>query len=189
MLGWISKMWDINDPLPAHADVIALISYAATKTRLTNGSYFTKELALDFQRQYPNSKLIFGTFSKNPPGAKEAGKIYSLLPEKVTCVGSVSSSTDECEAILKAAGDAKSIIVVAEGWHSRRLKIVWKHFFKGELCFQSAPGHLCADPENPMWMQRYSVVWMCINMFFTPFYKFWPGVPWFAKQNFSQPAN
>ena len=188
MLRMISKVWDVNDPLPAHADVIALISYGAAPGAVTNGSLWTAIHANRLKRKYPNAKIIFGVFSKNLPGSEEEQKILPLCPKSV-CVGPVSSSTDECEAILKAAGDVKNIIVVAEGWHSRRLKIVWKHFYKGELCFKSVAGDECADPRNPMWMQRYSLVWMCINMFFTPLYKFFPGVAWFAKQNFSQPAN
>lgn len=188
MLRLISRIWDVNDPLPAHVDVIALISYGAVPGAVTNGSLLTAIHANKLKRIYPNAKIIFGVFSKNLPGSEEEQKILPLCPTSL-CVGPVSSSTDECEAILKAAGDVKNIIVVAEGWHSRRLKIVWKHFYKGELCFRSESGNECADPRNPMWMQRYSLVWMCINMFFTPFYKFLPGVAWFAKQNFSQPAN
>lgn len=193
MLHWISKVWALNDPLPlSEPDLIVLISYGAYvnqgQTHLTRGSLMTAHIASTLKKRYPQAKVVYGVFSKNPPGANEEQKL-SNIDKKPICVGPVSSSTDECEAILKVAGDATSIVVVAEGWHSRRLRLVWKHFFKGNLCFCSAQGDTCADPHNPMWMQRYSLVWMLINMLLTPFYKFFPGVSWFAKQNFSQPAS
>lgn len=194
MLHWISKVWALNDPLPlSEPDLIVLISYGAYvnqgQTHLTRGSLLTTRIASRLKKRYPQAKVVYGVFSKNPPGANEEQKISNIDKNSI-CVGPVSSSTDECEAILKlkVADGATSIIIVAEGWHSRRLRLVWKHFFKGNLCFYSAQGDLCADPHNPMWMQRYSLVWMLTNMLLTPFYKFFPGVLWFAKQNFSQPT-
>lgn len=191
MLRWISRLWDINDPLPETApDVIVLLSYAAGKRNLTAGSWKTVEVAQEILKKYPNAQMIWGLFSKNPHS--DPANIEFVWKHEVlggNYIGPVSSSTDECETILKSAGNVKSIIVVAEGWHSRRAKIVWRHFFKRELCFQSVAGHFCADPENPMWMQRYSIVWMLINMILTPFYKWFPGVGWFAKKNFHQPSS
>ena len=190
MFEWISMGWALNDPLPKDVDVIALISYAATTTHLTNGSRRTTGLAAHFAKSYPNAVIVGGIFSKNSGSIEwmEKEMILNGYPNKMICVGPVSSTTDECEAILKASGNAKSIIIVCEGWHSRRVRIVWKHFFTGEMCFQSVSGHRCADPKNPMWMHRYSMLWATINICLTPFFKFFPGVGWFARKNFSQPA-
>lgn len=115
MLGLISRVWDINDPLPNHVDVIALISYAATDKELTNGSFHTRNLTRILHASYPRAKIIFGVFSKNSTHGKEVERQKVFFSSNAECVGDVSSSTDECEAILKEAAGAKSIIVVAEG--------------------------------------------------------------------------
>lgn len=189
MLKWIGELWAINDPLPEKVDAIALISYAATKNTLTMGSWHTIDMACKLGNRYPEAVIIGGTFSKNPSDMEQKLKVAILTTYRAASVGLVSNSIDECKAVLKAAGDVKSIIVVADGWHSRRDKIIWKNFFKGDLCFRSVPGCLCADRENPMWIQRYSPIWMLVNVILTPFYKWLPGVDWFAKKNFSQPVS
>lgn len=194
MLEFISCVWDVNNRPPQNVEAIALISYAARGDgSLTNGSHFTTHFAIEAMKTYSNARLYWGVYSENEMSANieftnKNTTFNKLFPGRHEFVGRVSSSTEECRAILANCSGEKSFLVFAEGWHSRRCQIVWRHFFSGTLFFRSFQGDVCADRDNPMWFQRYSFVWMLFNFAFTPLYKFYPGVEWFAKRNFHQPS-
>lgn len=195
MLHRFSVWWAVNDVLPKEVQAIGLLSYAArpNEGELTHGSMRTQRVALELMRTYPQARLYWGVYSEDRVSAqietRRKRQIFNeYFPGRHVFVGKVSSSTDECEAMMKAAGEVAEFVVVAEGWHSRRAKVVWEYLFKKKVYFRSVLGIFCADPQNPMWFQKYSIVWMLFNMVFLPLYKWFPGVGWFAKQNFHQPS-
>lgn len=191
MFRWLAKKWAINDPLPKEADIIATISYAATRARLTHGSERTMLLAKEIAKLKTEATVVWGWFSKNPDRFLEREIKQSVLGG--VCVGPVSSSTDECEAIRKVAETRRSgaIIVVTEGAHSRRCKRVWEYMFpNAEICFRSIPAWEAADPENPMWFQRRWQVWLLVNIAADLLaYRWEPILRFLIKRNFSQPAS
>lgn len=188
-------MWALNDPLPSEADVIAVISYGATCNRLTNGSEEVVRLAEYLNVvKYPDALVVCGSFSKNPDSELEYFLKKRKLPGSIHA-GPVSSSTDECEAIknaLASAGkSASSIVVVAEGAHSRRCKRVWKYMFpNSRICFRSICAWRADDRENPMQFQRHWQVWLLVNIaadFLA--YRWKPILRFLIKKNFSQPVS
>jgi hypothetical protein len=196
MFKWLAKKWMLKDPLPQKTNIIAVISYGATLNRLTNGSEEVVNLAEHLSViVYSDTSVIWGSFSKNPNceyGLEQLIK-KGRLPGSIYA-GLVSSTTDECKAIKEAVRTigkpAGTIVVIAEGAHSRRCKIVWEYFFpNSEICFRSIPPWRAGDKENPMWFQKNWRIWLLINICLYPFYKWFPGVGWFAKKNFSQPAS
>ena len=180
-----------SDPLPETADLIVLISFASTSKRLTNGSQLTLELAKKIADRYPSTLVPGGTYFDNPKPDVEHLEKDNLLGKRFIWVGPVSSTTDEWEAIVKTAQSRNlhvgNVIIVDESYHSIRAQIVWKHYHpNARFSFQLVPGHLAADQENPMPLQRNAPKWLLANLALAPFYKWWPGVEWWAKQNFNQ---
>lgn len=63
----LAGLWRVNDPLPKTADLIVIISYAATPERLTHGSMKVATMAENLARElYPSAFVGWGAFSKNP---------------------------------------------------------------------------------------------------------------------------
>lgn len=191
MLKWLAQKWATNDPLPKEVDLIAMISYTAkTETSLTNGSRKTVELTKIIANKHPEALVGWCSSGKNEQIEREV-KI-SVFPEGIHA-GVATSSTDECEAIRKIVTTTersiRSIVVVAEGSHSRRCKLVWEYYFPNtEICSRSIPAWEAADRENPAWTQRRWQIWFLINVVLYPFFRWWPGIAWFAKRNFHQPG-
>jgi|GEM_PF-6025815 len=190
----IAKKWAVNDPFPKKPSLMVKISYATTKHGPTEMSDRVMALTLALMRLADIYKsdpvVVSGTFSKNPTGFSEEEWLKSKLP-KIVLLGDVSSTTDECQATKKVAETlmVTSIVVIADGSHSRRAKIVWKHMFPGvEICFRSTPAWEGSDPENPMWFQRNWKVWLLVNIAAYPLYRWFPGAAWFVKHNPSQPV-
>lgn len=191
MLKWIAQKWAASDPLPKEVNLIAVISYtAANKTSLTNGSRKIVELAKSIAEKYPEALVGWCSSGKNEQIEREVK--MSVFPESIYA-GVATSSTDECEAILMAVTitgrPIRKIVVVAEGSHSRRCKLVWEYYFPNiEICSQSIPAWEAADRENPAWTQRSWRGWLLVNVVLYPFFRWWPGVAWFAKRSFHQPG-
>lgn len=198
-LSWVLSRWQIDDSLPkGGVDAFALISYAAHRDGLTRGSGVTMRRAYWYliRRALPGI-VGFGVFKGPTATVEQERKENFFSAKRYHFVGAVTSSTDECEAILSAwkqAGEnPASICVIAEGAHSRRGRAVWKHilpnyFPSAKLYFKSVDARLCSDHRNPMHLQRYWRVWLVFNVVFYPLYTMWPGVGWFAKKNFHQSA-
>lgn len=191
MLKWLAQKWSVKDPLPKEADLIAMISYtAATETSLTNGSRKTAELAKAIAEKYPEALVGWCSSGKNEQIEREVK--MSVFPESIYA-GVATSSTDECEAIRKAVTTIgrpiRNIVVVTEGSHSRRCKLVWEYYFPNtEICSRAVPAQEAADRWNPAWTQRRWQIWFIVNVVLYPFFRWWPGVAWFAKRNFHQPG-
>ena len=95
-------------------------------------------------------------------------------------------------------------MVVSEGAHSIRAKIVWQELCKdkGTKVYFTSNEYPIVESEtenikkellefdegNPMWMQRSIRIWTLVNIALYPFYRFFPGVKFFAEINFHQPV-
>ncbi len=189
----LAMVWEVNDPLPENADLIAVASAAATRERLTKGSMEISLLALEVAKKYPSALICWGSFSKNPnPDIEWREKAEIFSSNRNVFIGGVSSSTDECKAfrsaILAKKIDVRNVVVVTEGSHSRRYKRVWQHFFPNvNVCFRSVPAQKAADRKNPIWLQRYWQVWLVANICAYPLYM-GNGVKRMTRFNFSQPT-
>jgi hypothetical protein len=180
-----------SDELPKAVDFIALLSFASTPNRLTNGSRETVNLTVRLADQYPNAFVIGGTYFDNSKPDVERSEKERILGERFIWVGPVTSTTDEYMAIVKEAQKRNlgtdRIIVVDESYHSIRARIVWNYYLpEARLSFQLISGSDAADRENPMPLQRNSATWLLVNLIFAPSYKWWPGVEWWARKNFNQ---
>ena len=182
-----------NDCFYEKIGFIALISFAATPTRLTNGSRETVIKACEVAVRYPDALIFGGTYFKNPEPNFELLEKRRVFGDQFVWVGPVSSTTDEREAIVREATkrglQISKVIVVDESYHAIRTKIVWRHYHpNADIRFRLVPGSKAADWKNPMLLQRIALVWLVANLALAPLYKWFPGVKWFAKRNFSQPA-
>jgi hypothetical protein len=205
ILSLILRFWELNDELPSSdtaVQFIFLISYAAHPEGLTNGSQITTYLADELAKRYPTAMIIGGEFSNNLPGSNEwENKRKDLPPDswrpyRVQNVGPVSSSIDEMFAMIRAADrfiqiqNINNCIVVAEGAHSRRARVVWEYYLPHtKIHFRSVSAKHAADPKNPMTAQRYWQVWLVANIVAYPLFKWIPGIEWFAKKNPGQPVS
>ncbi len=104
---------------------------------------------------------------------------------------------------LKIIDKGLKVLVVAEGAHSIRAKLVWQelareknitvYFASNEYpeikgCKGNNKEILKYDTDNLMWMQRSIRIWTVVNMILFPFYRFFPGVKFFTRINFHQPV-
>jgi hypothetical protein len=186
---WMQFSDDNRDEWPPY---IFLISYAATSSRLTNMSRNTTGIVAYLVKQYyPTSTVIACSFRDNPHDALEAPWKKELLGHGVKFIyaGRASSTTDEREFLVGATnGYIKKSIVVGNGAHIRRARMVWSHFHpKANLRFVSTNMNMDDDPENPMLAQRYWQVWMVANLVGLIGYRL-IGVERLARKNFSQPV-
>jgi hypothetical protein len=196
-LGWILRCWEVNDVIPEDEkpQLIAVPSYAASPEGLTNGSKKVAWLAADLAKKYPMAKVIGGEFRDNKPGSNEWNRKLTILPpDRSISVGPVSSSIDEQIAIVKEAlkhvPTVTSAIVVCEGAHSRRDRVVWRYFMPGtRFYFRSVSAKKAADPKNPMIAQRHWQIWLLANLVAFPLFKWFPGVRRLARKNSSQPVS
>ncbi|MCC2630703.1 MAG: hypothetical protein K0S38_512 [Candidatus Paceibacter sp.] len=205
LLSLILKFWELNDELPTSdtsVQFIFLISYAATPEGLTNGSLHTTRLVPELAKRYPCATIIGGEFSNNPANTYEWDKKLAVLHrqglnvDRAHNVGRVSSSIDEIFAMIRAADrfiqlqNINNCIVVAEGAHSRRARVVWRHYLPHtKIHFRSISAKHAADPKNPMAAQRYWQVWLVANLIAFPLFKWFPGVERIARKNPSQPVS
>jgi hypothetical protein len=169
-----------------------LLSFASSTVGLTNGSKETTHLAMKLASTYPNIPIIGGTYFKNSEPNIEFEVKRRAFGERFIDVGPVTSTTDECEAIINKSIEMElfgdEIILVDEEWHSIRARIVWEYYLSQQtkLCLQLASAWKCSDRKNPMPLQRNFLVWGLANLFLAPLYKWYPGVAWWAKKNFNQ---
>ncbi|KND46805.1 MAG: hypothetical protein AB201_03400 [Parcubacteria bacterium C7867-006] len=179
-----------NDRPPEKIDAIVVISYGSTKTRLTRASSEVALKAASLAKEHPESTLYWGFFGKSTFQTTEKflkDRLFRGL--KHICVGSVTSTTDECEAISKyLPNTTQNIVVVVEGCHSRRCMKVWRYFHQNSYVYASSINPIDgSDPGNPMWTQRHWIIWLPVNIILIPLY--WGNGPRrMAKVNFSQPT-
>ncbi len=80
---------------------------------------------------------------------------YRLTADIVTAmIHHAVNSISEVETIIAANPDAKRIIVVSDWRHTRRIRKIWKHFFKGDLTFVSTDEEW--DEDHASWFCRSS---------------------------------
>ena len=197
ILGLFLRLMERNDPLPTDKKVVRfifLISYGATKNRLTLMSRNTTWTARGLAKQFPSAQIIGCEFRDNTTDANEFGwKLEIFQHLDFIWGGRASSTTDERELLVKIAmkyaNNIDDSIIVGNGAHIRRASIVWEHYHpNSNLCFRSTNAKSDGDLENPLIAQRRWQVWVMANLVGLLFYKLL-GVEHFAKKNLSQPTS
>ncbi len=181
-------MWSINDPVPQRIDAIVVISYGAEKNRLSRRSGDVAFMALELAKRHPEAVIYWGTFGKSPNEKKEESLKYRMFSGfKHVHIGSVTSTTDELEAVLKFIHEGQNIVVLMDGSHSRRCIRVWKYSNQDKCVYGVSTPVAISDWGNPMLLQKLWPVWLVVNAILLPLY--WGNGPRrMAKVNFSQPT-
>jgi hypothetical protein len=192
LLHWIprlARMWSINDPLPATAHMIFLVSFGATADALTFGAQSTLLTVLNLSVRYPRAAVLFGAFTKSPVAGIEENIKQQYLKNAVF-VGDVLTTIEEAEKalakIITLGLTPETIIVVTDEWHSRSVKTIWnriwrKMFPKISICVVAVPSSETIDPESPMVAARTHSAWATVNVCREAFLLL-PGSIWLMKK-------
>lgn len=181
-------MWSINDVIPQRVDAIVVISYGAERNRLTRKSGLVAMKAVEIARKHPEATIYWGSFGKGRNQKKEESLKYRMFSGfKHVHVGSVTSTTDEMEAVSKFIHEGQNIVDVMDGSHSRRCIRVWRYSNQDKYVYGVSTPVAESDPGNPMLLQKFWPVWLATNAVLLPLY--WGNGPRrMAKVNFSQPT-
>jgi len=151
-------------PLPYHTleghnvsvmlDVIMKVTHGATRNRLANGSVATMKCVANLQESYPNAKLFFSTYSRNPEGANEKNWVEKMLPS-ATHVGSIPTTSAEAKALRAFYDEIDwypwTMLIVTDEFNSRRTRDIYRLYFPETNIFILAiPIAKTHDPESPI---------------------------------------
>lgn len=194
LIYWTRVVEQLPDD-PDSIRFIFLVSYAQTsRNELSWMSLNTSRLAGTLADYYKKAVVIGGEFRDNKTSGEWNHKLTYIPSDRAFCIGKVSSTTDEREAIVAKAVslfpgvNLDNSIVVCNGAHARRLSVVWRHFHPhSKLYIVSTDPRADDDPENPMLAQRYWQTWLVANLVGEVAYRLL-GVDRFARKNMSQPV-
>lgn len=199
LVDFLARLWAVKDPLPPRAELVALVSFGATPTRLTRGSRAALVVAEQLQRHY-DAPVIYGTFAGNPvDGIEEAEKLSFFSKGGATdavCVGKVWSTIEEAETIMSRLPrdlPLETIVIVTDEWHSRSERLVWRRVLEKSGVRARVVIVLigsCAnyDPENPMTALRTPWKWALVNVL-RHMVLLTPGGMWMMRKfNIHQPV-
>lgn len=181
-------MWSINDTIPQRVDAVVVISYGAEKTSLSRRSSCVAFMALKLAKRHPEAVIYWGTFGKGTNEKTEESLKYRMFSGfKHVHIGSVTSTTDELEAVFKFIHEGQNIVIVMDGSHSRRCIRVWRYFNQDKCVYGVSTPIVVSDLGNPMVLQKFWPIWLWTNAALLPLY--WGNGPRrMAKVNFSQPT-
>ncbi|GEM_PF-5238147 len=190
----LARLWSVDDSLPPHADLIALVSFGATQDGLTLGSYTTTMRTQALHKQYPEALVVFGAFTFSPdPGVEE--RIKKSFFKKAIFAGKVASTIEEAEKIRSALPSGctpRTILVVTDEWHSRSAKWVWRKVWrdlKPDIRVVAVPSSATIDVQSPMKLARKYWTWALVNVLRHLFLVCVPGsVQLMKKLNLHQPT-
>lgn len=190
----LARLWSVDDNLPPHADVIALVSFGATKDGLTQGSQVTLRKVLTLAAQYSGARVAFGVFTLSPRPGLEWSIKRRFLKDPISA-GTVISTIKEAEKIrasLPPGFVPRNIVVMTDQWHSRSAKTVWKRIWRDvvpqpDIRVIVVSSAATIDEESPMKMGRKHWKWALVNVLRQLFLVCVPGSIWFMKKlNFHQ---
>lgn len=192
----LARLWSVDESLPSRVDVIALVSFGATKDGLTKGAQVTLRKALDLAARYPGARVAFGVFTLSPcPRLEECLKRQSF--KDPIFAGEVVSTIEEAEKIQASLPPEiipLSFIVVTDEWHSRSAKTIWKRIWqdaipKPDIRVIVVPSSEVIDEENPMKALRSHWTWALVNVLRQIFLVCVPGgFKLLKKLNLHQPT-
>lgn len=147
------RLWRVEDPQPATADVIAVPSMSAVVGRLSSGTraFFLK--ALEVKKSYPEATIVYVTFDPTEVGEAEWKK--QMAPDAVFAGKPLTSVGEACltKAVLPA--EPRSIILVTGECHSRRAKLIWEKVFpKSKISVVTVPAEKEVDRESILLLLR-----------------------------------
>lgn len=143
------------------------------------------------KKYLPYKSVILSIFSKKNQKYEEMlKKDYLKCYENTPQIIYATSSIDECKEAIGKMKPKDKVLIICEGCHSRRLRLVWRKLNekKLKLTFLSTnDGNFLWDKNNPMITQRSRNVWLIINMALYIIFRTL-GVRFFSKINPSQPV-
>ncbi|MHB1316298.1 MAG: hypothetical protein ACYCZW_00385 [Minisyncoccota bacterium] len=206
MLNQFSKWWSIKNTLPAHTDLIALVSFGATSTRMTYGLLSVVSIGRNLKRHYPTAKVVFGEFTENKVHGLEYDLKTQVFPNAVYC-GEVISTIEEGEYWYYATQNTnpKNIVIVTDEMHSRSAWRVSNRVWNGlwyerlwkwimvkpmvKIHIKTFPTCFAIDSENPMAALRNQWLWTRNNILRELFLMFMPfGYTIMKELNIHQPV-
>ncbi len=201
--------WGVKNSLPPSAKLICMVSFGATRSRLTNGTKNVVKLGLELLEKYPQAKVVFGEFTENPTTGLEAElKLVSF--KDAVFAGSVISTIEEAEkwrASLPAGFVPKEgVVIVTDEMHSRSARRIsnrvwngwwlvrlWKYITHESMVlvyvatFATRDG---IDTANPMVALRNQKLWVRNNVLREFFLVFMPfGYSITKRLNIHQPVS
>lgn len=207
MLDKFSRWWGVENDIPPYADVIALVSFGATKTRMTHGLQKVVHMGCTLQKMYPYAKIVFGEFTENPTPEIEHRLKKKVFPEGLYA-GPVISTIEEGEAWLfrlPCRFEPEHIIICTDEMHSRSARRVSNRVWNGiwykrlwkwtlekpvvQIHMKTFPTRFAIDPESPMTALRDQWLWTRNNVLRELFLMFVPfGYTIMKKLNVHQPV-
>lgn len=201
------KWWSVRNTLPPNIDLICLVSFGATGDDLSNGLKKVVKEGVRLQGIYPDARVVFGEFTKNPiTGIETALKLVSF--PKALVAGQVISTIEEAEKWRAVCGNFKpqnGIVIVTDEMHSRSARRVsnrvWNGWWFARLWKRIAsqpiipvfvatfPTRDGIDAANPMVALRNQKLWVRNNVLREAFLVFVPfGYSIMKKLNIHQPV-
>ncbi len=149
--------WAPSSPefgLPEAPHGIGLImkaTHGATKERLTHGSWETTQETARMCRMYPDARVMFSTYARNPKPSVEEYLVKSVLRGS-TCVGEVLSTTAEAIALKEACGaEPGTMLIVTDEFNSWRTRNIYQVFFPNtEIYILAIPAGRTLDSRSPI---------------------------------------
>lgn len=181
MLNKFCKWWGVTNTLPPEANIIALVSFGATKDRMTYGLQKVVNLGLGLTQRYPTGKVVFGEFTENPSVGLERRLKKQKFPNSFF-VGNVISTIEEAEKWFFHLYHLRPthIVIITDEMHSRSAHRVSNRVWNGiwykrswkwvtgrpmvTIHMATFPTKLAIDPESPMTALRSQWLWVCNNV-------------------------
>lgn len=184
-----ARLWRVEDTLPPQADLIALVSFGATKDGLTQGSQTTMERAKILETRYPKARVVFGAFTFSPRREFEEKSKKENFKDPIFA-GDVASTIEEAEKIRASLPPdlaPRTIVVVTDQWHSRSVKTVWTRIWKDavprpDIRVCAVDSSLTIDAGSPMTLGRKGWTWALVNVLRQMFLVLVPGSIWLMKK-------
>lgn len=91
---------------------------------------------------------------------------YGLSLSKVHSMVDCTNTITEAEQIIQNAAGLSRIIVICDWRHARRAKLIWQHFFKGDLAFVTT--NTTWDESHSSILCRSDLGWLVGNLIHHP---------------------
>ncbi len=202
------RWWGVKNTLPPSAELICIVSFGATRNRLTNGTRSAVQIGVELLQRYPQAKVNFGEFTKNPTVNLEA-RLKLAFFKKATFSGRVVSTIEEAEkwraSLPVGFLPREGVIIVTDEMHSRSARRVSDRVWNGcwivrlwkqitdrpvvPIYMATFPTREGIDLENPMFALRKQKLWVRNNVMREIFLIFVPfGFTIMKRLNIHQPV-
>lgn len=179
LLGRLSEVWSVNDPLPIRVDLVVAVAHGATNSKLTRGAKAVVHCTRNISSQYQFAPIVaYGSFGGSERPEVEGIRKLTELSEipNLIYIGLVWSTIEECRRVKESLPEGflpEVILIVTDQAHSRRCRVVWRTFFPdSDVRIVSVDLSSTIDPESPMAAYRAKWKALTFQAVPTPFYWF-----------------